>query len=584
MPISRMSSPEASFENIPATIGPFLARTRIAYFSMEIALRTEMHTYSGGLGVLAGDTARSAADLELPAVFVTLVSRKGYLRQEVDAQGRQVEHTDPWDPAAYATSLRSKVAIPIGAGAREVWIKPWLYILASPLGHRIPVLLLDTDLPENDPEDRAITDFLYGGDAEYRLKQEIVLGIGGLRLLQSLGFNIRTYHMNEGHASLLALDLLRRYPLAPDQVGPGDVAFDMARVKNACIFTTHTPVEAGHDQFPYDLVTKLLGHYVDMDQLRLLAGQHSLNMSRLGLRLSGYINGVAQRHAETAQNMFPGYRIRAVTNGVHVPTWTHPSFTRLYDQYVPAWAYEPEMMVRADQIPDEAMWAAHQDAKHELIRLIAERTGRTMAPDVPLIGFARRMTAYKRPDMLFSDLRRLTRIAQKHPFQIIMAGKAHPRDAPGKALIEAVNTHLRSLGDKIPGAFLGGYDMTLAKTLIAGVDVWLNNPIPPMEASGTSGMKAAVNGVLNLSVLDGWWVEACIEGVTGWSIGDDRLGNVNAPGPDDLYDKLEGAVLPIYYDDRTRWIWMMKQSIGKIAYYFNSQRMMRRYASEAYLI
>jgi starch phosphorylase len=540
-----------------------------------------MHTYSGGRGVLAGDTARSAADLELPAVFVTLVSRKGYLRQEVDSQGHQIEHADPWDPAAYATALRSKVAIPIGN--REVWIRPWLHILTSPLGHSIPVLLLDTDLPENAPEDRGITDFLYGGDIAYRLKQEIVLGIGGLRLLQALGFNIRTYHLNEGHASLLALDLPRRYPLAPDQVGPGDVAFDIARVKYACIFTTHTPVEAGHDQFPYELVTSLLGNYVDMNQLRLLAGQHSLNMTRLGLRLSGYVNGVAQRHAQTTQGMFPGYRIRAVTNGVHVPTWTHPSFARLYDQYVPAWAYEPEMMVRADQIPDQAMWTAHQDAKRDLIGLIAKRTGRSMDPDVPLIGFARRMTAYKRPDMLFSDIERLSRIAQKHPFQIVMAGKAHPRDTQGKALIETVNTHLRALGNKVPGAFLDGYDLTLAKTLIAGVDVWLNNPIPPMEASGTSGMKAAVNGVLNLSVLDGWWVEAWIEGVTGWSIGADGAPN-GAPGPNDLYDKLDSAVLPIYYDDRTRWIWMMKQSIAKIAYYFNSQRMMRRYASEAYLI
>ena len=576
-----MTTTHAPVENAPATIGPYLGHTRIAYFTMEIALRTEMHTYSGGLGVLAGDTARSAADLELPAVFVTLVSRKGYLRQEVDRHGRQVEHVDTWDPAAFATPLRSKVAIPIGD--RDVWIRPWLYVLASPLGHCVPVLLLDTDLPENEPEDRGITDFLYGGDASYRLKQEIVLGVGGLRLLQALGFNIRTYHMNEGHASLLALDLLRRYPLAPDQVKPGDVAFDTARVKSACIFTTHTPVEAGHDQFSYELVGRLLGNYVDMDQLRLLAGQHTMNMTRLGLRLSGYINGVAVRHAETAQGMFPGYRIRAVTNGIHVPTWAHPAFARLYDQHIPAWGYEPEMMVRADQIPDEAVWTAHQEAKRDLLNLIEAKSGRTMSPDVPLIGFARRMTAYKRPDMMFSDVDRLVRIARQRPFQLVMAGKAHPSDGQGKALIEAVNRRIGDLGNRIPGTFLDGYDLDVAKTLVAGVDVWLNNPIPPMEASGTSGMKAAVNGVLNLSVLDGWWVEACIEGITGWAIGVDGSVGASSAGPGDLYDKLERAVLPTYYDDRARWIWMMKQSISKIAYYFNTQRMMRRYATEAYL-
>jgi starch phosphorylase len=303
-----------------------------------------MHTYSGGLGVLSGDTARSCADLELPIVFVTLISRQGYLRQEFDGDGRQIAHPDPWNPSEFATPLRAKVAIPIGD--REVWVRPWLYVINSPLGHSIPVLLLDTDLEENHPDDRKITDRLYGGGDEYRLKQEIVLGICGLRVLSALGFDhIHSYHMNEGHAALLSLDLLRRYPRPDDQIRPGEVKYDVGRVRQMCIFTTHTPVEAGHDRFSYDLVGRLLGHYMDMEQIRLIAGHDNMNMTLIALMLTGYVNGVAARHAETTQRMFPGYRIRAVTNGVHLPTWAHPAFQELYNTYYPSWGYEPELLI-----------------------------------------------------------------------------------------------------------------------------------------------------------------------------------------------------------------------------------------------
>ena len=568
------------------TIGPFLGRTRIAYFSMEMALRPEMHTYSGGLGVLAGDTAKSCADLGLPVVFVTLVCSQGYLRQEIDPRGRQIEHADPWNPSEFATPLRAKVAVLIEG--REVWVRPWLHVLSSPMGARIPVLLLDTNVDENAFSDRQITARLYGSGADYRLKQEAVLGIGGLRILQALGFEIRKYHLNEGHAALLALDLLRRYPLHPDQVANERMKFQLTPVRDACIFTTHTPVEAGHDRFDYGLFEQVLQGYVDTKQVQLIAGDDALNMTRLALNLSGFVNGVAARHAQTTTRMFPGYDIRAITNGVHLPTWAHPAMRDLFNQHFPSWAFEPEMMVRADQLSADQVWTAHSRAKSDLITEVARRTGVGLDHDRPLIGFARRMTAYKRPDLLFTDLDRLRQINARQPFQIVLAGKSHPSDEPGKALIQRIHEQIESVAPELKIVFVPNYETRLAGFLIAGVDIWLNTPTPPMEASGTSGMKAALNGVLNLSVLDGWWLEACIEGVTGWAIGQDgEAGHHEGAAPVasalDLYQKLEQVVLPLYHHDREKWIWMMRQAIAKVACYFNTQRMMRRYAAEAYI-
>ena len=580
-PDASITGPTATSVEPPATIGPFLSRTRIAYFSMEIALQPEMHTYSGGLGVLAGDTARSCADLGIPAVFVTLISRLGYLRQEISPAGEQTEQIDPWEPSRFATPLRAKVAVLLED--REVWVRPWLYVLKSPLGQTVPVLLLDTDLDENAEGERRLTDQLYGRDQIYRLKQEAVLGIGGLRCLQALGFNIRTYHLNEGHAAFLALDLLRRYPRPEDQVAPGELKYEVGRVRDMCIFTTHTPVEAGHDRFPYDMVERVLRGYVGTDQLKLIAGTESLNMTRLALLLSGFVNGVANRHADTTTKMFPGYKIRAITNGVHLPTWTHPAFTELFNANFQAWAYEPEVMVHADQLSDEQVWKAHSRAKADLIAYVETRLGTRLDPELPIIGFARRMTAYKRPNLLFSDLARLKAIAAKYPFQLVLAGKSHPSDGAGKELIKFINQQIAALAPAVKAVFIPNYDMAVAKVLTPGVDVWLNTPEPPLEASGTSGMKAAANGVLNFSVLDGWWLEACVEGTTGWAIGRDGTSGAANAGAGDLYDKLEHQVLPLYSTDRARWIFMMKESISKIASYFNTHRMMRRYATEAYL-
>lgn len=552
---------------------------RVAYFSMEIALRPEIPAYSGGLGILAGDTIRSSADLEIPLVAVSLVSHAGHFRQEIDDQGRQIEHPDPWSPEQWAKPLEAKVSVPMEG--RNVWVGGWLYILEGHLGGRQPVIFLDTDLNENSQEDRLITHYLYGGDVAYRLNQEIVLGIGGVRMLQAMGFRISKYHMNEGHSALLALELLRRYAYMEEDMRPGEPPYDIPVVREHCIFTTHTPVEAGQDQFPYDLVERTLGDFIHMDVLKLLAGDNVMNMTRLALNLSEHINGVAQRHAETSRRLFPGYQIRAITNGVHPYTWTSPGFSMLYDEYVKGWCHEPELLVRADRIPDEAVWSAHMQAKGKLIARAKELCSIELNPELPILGFARRMTDYKRPNLLFSDMGRLRSIAQKRPFQIVLAGKAHPRDEGGKRLIELMHAHMRELRGAIPMAYFPNYNMELASIIISGVDVWLNTPLRPHEASGTSGMKAAFNGIPSLSILDGWWIEGCIEGVTGWAVGNES----GSPEGDaeSLYGKLENVVLPLYYNNRDAWLYLMKQVICKNASFFNSHRMMQRYAIETYI-
>ncbi len=561
-------------------INHFIPEHRIAYFTMEVALKSEIPTYSGGLGVLAGDTVRSAADLELPFVVVSLVSRQGYFRQEIDASGRQIEHPDPWEPSQWAEALGAKIAVKIEG--REVWIRAWLYVLQGHMNGAEPVLLLDTDLDENHADDRMITHHLYGGDEAYRLKQEIVLGIGGVRMLQALGFKIRHYHMNEGHSALLGLELLQSFAHPQEDLREGESPYNLPRVRDMCNFTTHTPIEAGHDKFSYDLVDRLLGEVIDPGMLRSLAGSDCLNMTRLGLNVSEHINGVARKHAEVSRRMFPGYHVDAVTNGVHPFTWTHPAFSNLYDQYMRGWCHEPGTMVRADLIPDEALWQAHVEAKRQLIEKVAAQRSIHLDPERPILGFGRRMTGYKRPDLLFSDLRQLKKIAEKQPFQLVMAGKAHPHDEGGKKLIETLQEQIRTCVDWITMVYLPNYNMDIALAMVSGADVWLNTPLRPLEASGTSGMKAAFNGVPSLSVLDGWWIEGCIEGVTGWAIGPETE-SANGDDAVDLYRKLETVVLPLFYQDRSAWIKLMKGAISKNASFFNSHRMMRSYTTEAYL-
>ena len=562
-------------------LGEFLREPRVAYFSMEIALRSEIPSYSGGLGVLAGDTLRSAADLALPLVGVTLVSRAGYFRQTIDANGRQVERPANWNPADWAQRLDAKIAVRIER--RAVWIGAWLYVLESDRGDRAPVILLDTDLEENLPEDREITHYLYGGDDTYRLKQEMVLGIGGVRLLRALGFEISTYHMNEGHSALLGVELLRRRRYAPEDIKPGEAPYDLPAVRALCRFTTHTPVEAARDHFSYDLVRRLFDDFIDLETLRALAGNEDLNTTRLALNVSEFVNGVGPRHAEISRRMYPGYQVRAISNGVHPFTWATDSFRELYNRHVPGWCHEPELLGRAYSIPNAEVAGARAQARKVLIDRVHSLTGIALDGGAAILGFARRMTAYKRPDLLFSNLDWLRSIARKFPLQIVLAGKAHPYDTDGKRLIEQLHAHASALRGAISVAYLPDYDLELARILIGGSDVWLNTPLAPQEASGTSGMKAALNGVPSLSVLDGWWIEGCIEGLTGWAVGDGAFNDGDARS---LYEKLEQVVLPLYYSDTAKlnvWARVMKGAICLNAAYFNSHRMMRRYATEAYL-
>jgi starch phosphorylase len=555
---------------------------KIAYFSMEIGLMNEIPTYSGGLGVLAGDTVKSSADLKLPLVAVTLLSRKGYFQQEITKEGKQIEHPAEWEPPKNMESLPTEVKVQIQR--REVRIKAWLYDVQSLTGGVVPIFFLDTDVEGNFPEDREITSFLYGGGERDRLKQEIVLGIGGARMLEALGFGIRKYHMNEGHSSLLTLELLQRYGM------------DIDRVRQLCVFTTHTPVEAGHDRFCYDLVQEIMGEIVPLEVLKRFGGHDRLNMTRLALNLSEFINGVAKRHKDVSMNLFPGYEIHSITNGIHSYTWTCESFRRLYDKYLLGWANEPELLVRVGGIPDEEIWQAHTEAKRKLIDYVNEVTDICMNSmnydgmdwDTLTLGFARRAAGYKRANLLFSDLEKLRKINKKGTIQIVFAGKAHPKDGTGKRLIQEIFGYIEKLKGEIKIVYLEDYDMGLAAKLIPGVDVWLNTPLRPLEASGTSGMKAAHNGVINFSVLDGWWVEGWVEGITGWAIGphpNERVSTEEAKirELDDLYNKLDYVIIPMFYQKRDEWIKMMKNSIGKIAYYFNSHRMMRRYVTEAYL-
>lgn len=558
---------------------------KIAYFSMEIGVHNDIPTYSGGLGVLAGDTIRSGADLKLPMIAVTLLSKKGYFTQDINEAGRQTESPSKWKPASYMQLLPHRITVEIEG--RDVYVQTWQYNVQSLTGGCVPVFFLDTDVAENRTEDREITSYLYGGGPEYRLKQEIVLGIGGVRLLHAMGFRIKKYHMNEGHASFLTLELLKRFKKPIEDVWDEKLVWDIERVKNLCVFTTHTPIEAGHDKFPYELISKTMDGFFPFDILQELAGEDYLNMTMLALNLSRYINGVAKKHGEVSQNMFPGYEIHAITNGVHSYTWTSESFKKIFDEYLPGWANEPELFVRVGRIPDQKLWAAHIEAKQNLCDHIKKLTGVQFSPEILTIGFARRATAYKRADLIFRDIERLLKIGAGK-IQFVYAGKAHPKDEPGKKLIQNIFEYIKQLKGRIEIVYLKNYDMNTALKVVSGVDVWMNTPLRPLEASGTSGMKAAHNGVINFSVLDGWWIEGHIEGFTGWAIGpppNELTPGTNADARDaeDLYSKLEKKIIPIYYNDRSKWIRMMQNAIGKNAYYFNSHRMMRRYVTEAYI-
>ncbi len=541
-----------------------------------------MHTYSGGLGVLSGDTLRAAADLSVPMVAVTLLHRRGYFRQHLDKAGNQTETESAWFPEEFLTRLPVRVIVPLAR--RLVQVQAWRYNLKGQSGHEVPVLFLDTLLPENLPEDQPLTDHLYGGDDRYRFSQEIVLGMGGIAMLRALGYhNVRCYHMNEGHSALAGLALIEERTWGRGLSSA--TTEDLDAVHNKLAFTTHTPVSAGHDGFDLGLVRDLLGQ----DRLDYLTRSNccpsnSLNMTRLALQFAGYINGVSMRHEEVSRALFAEYSIESVTNGVHAAHWSSPRFVDMFDKFIPEWRRDNLYLRYAISIPAEDIWRAHSEAKNDLLVEVQRRTGFQLKSGVMTLGFARRATPYKRTDLLFHQIDRLKEIARRvGPIQVVCAGKAHQRDEGGKALIRRIHEAGALLADSVPVVYLEEYDIALGKYLCSGVDLWLNTPQRPMEASGTSGMKAAVNGVPSLSVLDGWWIEGHIEGVTGWSIGDSWQTDSSAESDaKSLYDKLEYLILPMFYQRPMAYAAIMRSCIALNGSYFNAQRMLTQYVQNAY--
>jgi glycogen phosphorylase len=582
----------------------------VAYFSMEIALENAMPTYSGGLGVLAGDTIRAAADIRLPMVGVSLLYRNGYFTQRIAEDGAQTEEPADWRVEDFLQEESPRVNVPIEN--RRVELRCWRYNVKGVRGFEIPVYFLDADLPGNAESDRNLTGKLYGGDAYYRLCQEVILGIGGVRMLRALGHNELTrYHMNEGHAALLALELLGEE--AEKQGRTSIRGEDIEKVRSKCVFTTHTPVPAGHDRFPMEYLTRVFpdqNSFFDLKDAssadlmkRVLQAEQafpdlqqaaragaSVNMTYLALNLSTYVNGVAKQHGETSRQMFPEVPIEAITNGVHAGTWASPAFQQLFDRYIPSWREDNYSLRSALALPPEEVWSAHLLAKTELLEVVRQKTGLKMDLDTFTIGFARRVTGYKRADLILSEVDRLRQIAKTAgAFQIVFAGKAHPNDDGGKEIIRRIFHAKKALRKTVHVVFLDDYNLEVGGKMTSGVDLWLNTPQFPLEASGTSGMKAALNGVPSLSILDGWWVEGHIEGVTGWSIGEKRLATAGAAPPDNreeadsLYFKLENVILPMFYKERAHYLEVMQHAIAINGSFFNTQRMIQQYVTDAYL-
>ncbi len=557
---------------------------QIAYFSMEIALEPGMPTYCGGLGFLAGDLLRGAADQNVLMAGVSLLHRKGYFCQRLDTEGNQTEVSCEWNVGKFVKELAPRTTVSIEG--RTVFIRAWQYDVEGVGGAIVPVYLLDTDLPQNAEWDRHLTDRLYGGDSWYRLCQEIVLGIGGVRMLRALEhIGLVRYHMNEGHASLLAMELLDEEAAAAgrEQFNHDDVE----AVRRKCVFTTHTPVPAGHDKFSVDMVTSALGRKEVGEMREIFCCGGEVNMTYLALNLSHYINGVAKKHTEISQRMFAGYKIEDVTNGVHVRTWASPSYQRLYDRHIPGWKEDNFALRAALRLPAEEVWEAHAEAKAALIERVNRETGVGMEVNVLTFGFARRIADYKRADLLFHDLERLKSLAlMEGGIQLVIAGKAHPGDPVGVETIRTIYKSIKALKGDVRIAYLADYNWELGGLMTAGVDVWLNTPLPPKEASGTSGMKAAMNGVPSLSILDGWWIEGCIEGITGWSIGSahrtEEPDSISARDAESLYDKMEYVVIPLYYNERGRFLDIMRHTIALNGAFFTSQRMLLQYVLNAY--
>ncbi|MEW6143275.1 MAG: alpha-glucan family phosphorylase [Chloroflexota bacterium] len=553
----------------------------VAYLSMEVGLEPAMPTYSGGLGILAGDTLRAAADIGIRLVGVSLLHRSGYFRQHLDEYGNQTESPVVWSPEQLLEPMGPQAVVTIEG--REVRIQAWRYLVRGRSEYQVPVYFLDTDLPANSGWDRSLTGELYGEDSHYRLCQEVILGVGGVAMLRALGCRVRAYHMNEGHSALLTLALLEEQTWGKGLANASDSDHD--KVRQRCVFTTHTPVPAGQDRYPLEMVRKVLGEEranALCDAKTCIDGE--INMTNLALVFSRYINGVSMRHEEVSRTMFPNYPVNSITNGVHAGTWISGPFQKLYDSRIPEWRRDTLYLRYAISIPLEEIQAAHVTAKGALLDEVQKRAGVRLSPSAMTIGFARRATPYKRADLLFSNIERLRRMVRRHgPLQVIYGGKAHPRDEGGKELIRRVFEAAEELAPLVKVIYLEEYDMALAKYLCSGVDLWLNTPKKPEEASGTSGMKAAMNGIPSLSVLDGWWIEGHFEGITGWAIGDSSKPESDPVAEArSMYDKLEYVILPMFYNDPEGYASVMRSAIAINASYYNAERMLYQYYRNAY--
>ena len=562
----------------------------IAYFSMEVGVSRYIPTYAGGLGVLAGDILKSFADMGTPVIGVTLLNAKGYFNQIINENGDQLEQPVEWNPATYMTLMPNVVSVNIEN--REIKIKAWRLMIRGQGGYNIPVYFLDTNVEGNTEYDKTITSYLYGGDRHYRLSQEIVLGIGGTRMLEDLGYNnIKKYHMNEGHSALLTIELLKRTYKKGGETEEDH--YDVQSVKDNCVFTTHTPIAAGHDAFDIILFQRLLDGYVPKFALDRAVHDGMVNMTLLALNFSTYVNGVAKRHGEVTREMFPGYIIDEITNGVHPQTWISPAFKNLFDKYIPEWIKDPFTLRYALSIPKEDILESHMQAKKLLFEEVAQKTGVTLDPLRFTIGYARRFTEYKRPDLILQDIGRLKKVAEKvGDIQVIFSGKAHVHDYKGKELIKKIFWEAKKINEengRVKIVFIPNYDMHMARRMVAGCDMWLNTPQRPLEASGTSGMKAALNGVPQASTLDGWWIEGCIENITGWSLGPHPQDVGFKEDPDmideakDLYEKLENLIIPTFYGNKDKWADTMRHCIAINASFFNSYRMAQQYIANAYM-
>jgi starch phosphorylase len=550
---------------------------KVAYFSMEIMLENDIATYAGGLGMLAGDILRSLADQGIPSVGVTMAFNNGYTNQVVNKDGTQKFVAAEWTKSDQLIKLSQNIAIQIEG--HELIIEAYRYDIVGKNGFVVPVYLLTTDHYENTDEQKYFTKYLYDHDKRIRLIQEVILGIGGVKMLRSLGYhNIENFHMNDGHCAFLTLEVLR------------EQNYDLEKTKNLSCFTTHTPVAAGRDQFEYDIAQKVMNQMLPLN-IHDLAGTEKLDMPVLANTLSKYTNGVSRKHGEVSSDMFKK-NIDYITNGIHLPTWLSPITQEFYDKYLPSWRNTSTAFFKINEMPDDSILQMHNLNKHVLIDFVNKYldqradTGSRFDYDTLTITFARRFVTYKRPDLIFHDLKRLLRLGIGK-IQIIFAGKTHPEDKEAHDLLKQIVEYRSKFAQVISIAFIENYNPSIAKLLVSGSDIWLNNPAIPLEASGTSGMKAAANGTINLSILDGWFIEGIEkEPQSSFIIGD--LPKTLYPEGDEekdadsLYNILETQVIPMFYNDKKAWLEKMKGSI-RLASYFNTDRVVEEYLEKAWI-